>query len=59
VVRLHTESVKLLKQPDVKERLDGAGFELIGNTPEQFATFIRTEIDKWARVVKASGARAE
>ena len=59
VVRLHIESLKLLKQPDVKERLDSAGFEVIGNTPEQFAAFIRAEIDKWARVVKASGARAE
>jgi tripartite-type tricarboxylate transporter receptor subunit TctC len=59
VTRLHGESVKLLKQSDVKDRLDAAGFELIGNTPEQFATFIRSEIEKWARVVKASGARAE
>ncbi|MGZ5170830.1 MAG: tripartite tricarboxylate transporter substrate binding protein [Burkholderiales bacterium] len=59
VIRLHTESLKLLKQPDVKECLDSAGFEAIGNTPEQFAAFIRAEIDKWARVVKASGARAE
>jgi tripartite-type tricarboxylate transporter receptor subunit TctC len=59
VTRLHAESVKLLKQSDVKDRLDAAGFELIGNTPEQFATFIRSEIEKWARVVKASGARAE
>ncbi len=59
VVRLHTESVKLLKQPDVKERLDGAGFELIGNTPEQFTTFIRTEIDKWAKVVKAANIKLE
>ena len=59
VARLHGESVKVLKQPDVKDRLDAAGFELIGNPPEQFGTFIRTEIDKWAKVVKASGARAE
>jgi tripartite-type tricarboxylate transporter receptor subunit TctC len=58
-MRLHDESIKLLKQPDVKERLDTAGFELIGNSPEQFATFIRSEIAKWAKVIKASGARAE
>ena len=59
VARLHDESVKLLRQADVKERLDAAGFELIGNSPEEFATFIRSEIGKWAKVVKASGARAE
>ena len=59
VARLHAESVKALKQPDVKERLDAAGFEIIGSTPEHFGAFIRTEIDKWAKVVKASGARAD
>ena len=59
VTRLHDESVKLLRQADVKERLDAAGFELIGNSPDQFATFIRSEIGKWAKVVQASGARAE
>jgi tripartite-type tricarboxylate transporter receptor subunit TctC len=51
--------VKLLKLPDVKDRLAGAGFESIGNTPEQFAAYIRSEIEKWAQVVKASGARAD
>ena len=45
--------------PDVKDRLDAAGFETIGTTPEQFAAYIRTEIDKWGKVVKASGAKAE
>ena len=59
VARLHAESVKLLKLPDVKTRLDTAGFEPIGNTPEQFGTYIRTEIEKWGKVVKTSGARAD
>jgi tripartite-type tricarboxylate transporter receptor subunit TctC len=59
VMRLNAESIRLLKMPDVKERLDAAGFELIGNTPEQFAAYIRSEIEKWAKVVKASGARAD
>jgi tripartite-type tricarboxylate transporter receptor subunit TctC len=59
VTRLHGESVKLLKFPVVKDRLDAAGFETIGTTPDQFAAYIRTEIDKWAKVVRASGARAE
>ncbi len=59
VARLHAESVKLLKLPDVKDRLDATGFEAIGNTPDQFAAYIRSEIEKWAKVVKVSGARAD
>ena len=59
IARLHAESVKLLKQADVRERIETAGFETIGSTPEQFAAYIRSEIEKWAKVVKASGARAD
>jgi len=59
VARLHAESIKLLKLPDVRERIETAGFETIGNTPEQFGTYIRSEIEKWGKVVKASGARAD
>ncbi len=59
VARLNAEFVKLLKLPDVRERLDAAGFEAIGTTPEQFAAYVRSEIEKWAKVVKASGARAD
>lgn len=59
VARLHTESIKLLKLPDVRERIESVGFETIGSTPEQFAAYIRSEIEKWAKVVKASGARAD
>ena len=53
VARLHAEMVKLLKLPDVEERLDSGGFEPIGTTPEQFAAYIRSEVDKWAKVIKA------
>lgn len=53
VARLHAEMVKLLKLPDVEERLDRGGFEPIGNTPEQFAAYIRSEVDKWAKIIKA------
>ena len=59
VARLHAESVKLLKQADVRERIESAGFETIGNAPEEFAAYIRSEIEKWSKVVKASGARAD
>jgi tripartite-type tricarboxylate transporter receptor subunit TctC len=59
ITRLHAETIKLLKLPDVKERLDAAGFEVFTSTPEQYAAFTRNEVDKWARVVKAAGVRQE
>ncbi len=59
VGRLHAEIVRALKLPDVKERLESVGFELVGSTPEAFGAYIKTEIAKWAKVVKASGVKPE
>jgi tripartite-type tricarboxylate transporter receptor subunit TctC len=57
--RLHTDSMKVLTAADVKQRLDAAGFEPIGSTPEQFGTYIRSEVEKWTKVVRAAGVRVE
>jgi tripartite-type tricarboxylate transporter receptor subunit TctC len=51
--------VRALKMPDVKERLESVGFEIVGSTPEAFGAYIKSEIVKWAPVVKASGAKAD
>ena len=59
VKRLHDEIVKALAQPDVKQRLESVGFEIVGGTPEQFGAYIKTEIKKWEKVVKASGAKPD
>jgi len=59
VNRLNAEFVKALKLPDVRERLSGLGFEISGSTPEYYAGYIKTEIKKWEKVVKASGAKPE
>jgi tripartite-type tricarboxylate transporter receptor subunit TctC len=57
--RLQTETVKLLRQPDVKEKIAFAGAETVGNTPEEFAAYIRTETAKYARIVKAANIKLE
>ena len=59
VVKLNVEIARILAQSAVKERLVGQGLDPVGGTPEQFGAYLKTEIGKWAVVVKASGARAE
>jgi tripartite-type tricarboxylate transporter receptor subunit TctC len=51
--------VKVLRLPDVRERLSSLGADVVGNSPEQFAAFQKADAAKWARVVKESGARIE
>jgi tripartite-type tricarboxylate transporter receptor subunit TctC len=57
--RLHTELVKILQSPEVRERLVAEGAEVQTTTPEELAAFVRAEIRKWAVVVKASGAKVD
>lgn len=59
VARLNAEVVKLLKAPATMKRMNELGLDTIASTPEQFAEHLRRETDKWAKVVKASGARIE
>ena len=59
IARLHTEAVKALRAPDVVERLSSQGAEPVGNTPEEFTAFVRSEISKWATLVKAANMRAD
>jgi tripartite-type tricarboxylate transporter receptor subunit TctC len=59
VERLHTEIVRALQSPDVREKLQGLGADPVGNTPEQYAAFIQSEIAKWGKVIKAAGIKGE
>jgi tripartite-type tricarboxylate transporter receptor subunit TctC len=59
VKRLHDEVLHALAQPDVKQRLESVGFEIVGGTPDEFGAYIKTEIKKWEKVVKASGAKPD
>jgi tripartite-type tricarboxylate transporter receptor subunit TctC len=57
--RLYAETAKLLQAPDTKQRLADLGAEPVASTPDAFTSFLRDEITKWEKVVKASGARAD
>jgi tripartite-type tricarboxylate transporter receptor subunit TctC len=59
VNKLNADIVAILRRADFKERMLSQGAEVVGNTPEEFAGFIRSEIEKWRRVVALSGARME
>jgi tripartite-type tricarboxylate transporter receptor subunit TctC len=59
VDRLHAEFTRALAMPDVRERMLSLGAEPVGSKPGEFAAFIRAEADKYARVIKASGAKAD
>jgi tripartite-type tricarboxylate transporter receptor subunit TctC len=55
--KLNTEANRVLAMPDVKERLAAASIDTHGGSPEEFAKFIRAELDKWGPVVKAAGVK--
>jgi tripartite-type tricarboxylate transporter receptor subunit TctC len=59
VAKLNAELVKVLQQPDVSKRFSAEGIEALGSTPEQFTAYIKTEIERWARVVKEANIRLE
>ena len=59
VQRLNAEIGKVMRRDDVRSQLLAQGYEPPTSTPEQFADYIRSELAKWSKVVKASGARAE
>ena len=59
VNKLNAEIVRILKLPDVNDRLAEQGAQAVGDTPQHFAEHIRKETAKWAKVVKASGAKAD
>lgn len=59
VMKLNRQIVISLENPELRQKLAAQGLDAVGGSPEAFGTYIKTEADKWARVVKATGARAE
>jgi tripartite-type tricarboxylate transporter receptor subunit TctC len=59
VKRLHEELIKALNAPDVKSRIESDGSEPVGSSPEDFRRFMHADLDKWAKLVKESGAKLD
>jgi tripartite-type tricarboxylate transporter receptor subunit TctC len=59
VRRLNAELVASLKEPDVQARFKQLSTDPVGNTPEEFAAFVRSELDKYARVIKGAGIKLD
>jgi tripartite-type tricarboxylate transporter receptor subunit TctC len=57
VDRLHREVVKMIALKDVRDRVEGLGFDIIGSSPAEFTAQIKVEVAKWTRVVKAAGIK--
>jgi tripartite-type tricarboxylate transporter receptor subunit TctC len=59
ISRLHQEAVAILRASDIRERFARDGTEVVAGTPDEFHAYIRAEIGKWAKVVKAAGIKPE
>jgi tripartite-type tricarboxylate transporter receptor subunit TctC len=58
IAKLHRATAEALKSPEVKDKLQAQGAILVGNSPEEFAAYIQSEIDKWGKVAKAANIKA-
>ena len=57
--KLHEHIIKALAAPDVRERMATLGFDIVGNTPEQFAAQIKSDIARWGAVIRQAGIKAD
>jgi tripartite-type tricarboxylate transporter receptor subunit TctC len=58
IERMHAETVKILAAPDMREKLVAQGFEPVGSSPAEFAAYIQSQIETWAKVIRAAGLRS-
>ena len=59
LARIHTEVVKVLRQPDVREALHAQLMDPVGNSPEQFAAFMREELGRWGPIIRANSIKLD
>ena len=59
VTKINADSAGIMQRADIRERLDAAGMDAMKMQPGEFAAYIKSEIAKWSKVVKESGAKPE
>jgi tripartite-type tricarboxylate transporter receptor subunit TctC len=59
VQRLNTEMVKILTSPEIKERFGKMGVEVVAGSPDQFSAYLKSEVARWAKVVRDAGIKAD
>lgn len=59
IKRLHAETANVLNEPAFRIKLEQVGFVVVGNTPEQFGAFMKSEVERWGQAVKNSGASVD
>ncbi|HWP86751.1 MAG TPA: tripartite tricarboxylate transporter substrate binding protein [Burkholderiales bacterium] len=59
IMKINADVIKIVNSPELKERLKADGSDPVGNSPEQYAAFLRNEIAKWAKVIKFANVKPE
>lgn len=59
VMKLNDAMVKTLRSPDVRERMNAIGFDVVAGTPEEFGQFMKAEVDRWTRAVERGGIKPD
>jgi tripartite-type tricarboxylate transporter receptor subunit TctC len=59
VAKLNDAAVRALRSPDIRERMNQIGFDVVASTPEEFGKFMQEEVDRWTEVVQRGGIKAE
>jgi tripartite-type tricarboxylate transporter receptor subunit TctC len=59
ITKLHGETTRILRQPDVIEKLSGLGAEIVASSPEEFSVYLKSEISKWSKVARAANVKLD
>jgi tripartite-type tricarboxylate transporter receptor subunit TctC len=59
VQKAHADAVAVMREPAIRQRLEGLGLEVVSSTPQELAAFLKAEMGKWEPVIKAAGIKAQ